>query len=361
MKLELKKWASSGVAQWVIAIVAVFAFFVKLDEIYSIFSKIKLFVLAIVVGTIILVVILVLRKKISPKTLKKSAGFTGMVLLKTAAAMIVTLAASFFYSDNLSVVFGKVLDSEGAVIAREVEKCVLEGGREDHEKVMITLVDSETVRNKVYTDALKQAKTKKGYIDFICGRYHASFNWIEVPFTLSEDKIGSEKKLLLTLTVTEDERRIAGGGEKVLLLLAELKLHLPDNQIRQILKEIDSEKSILLTEDERKAVEECFYKHKEKEDLYSLMYLVLSDPNVITKLERKEAYDVEYYELRKFGKGGRIEEDEKIVELSDSPVVIKKTSRHLSPYDKIGIIGCYIDRLRFQHQVKEPASKVGVL
>ncbi|MHC4680078.1 MAG: hypothetical protein ACYTEK_15425 [Planctomycetota bacterium] len=70
---------------------------------------------------------------------------------------------------------------------------------------------------------------------------------------------------------------------------------------------------------------------------------------MITELKRKEAYDVEYYELWEYRKSDRIAEDEKIVKLLDYPVVIKKTVRHLTPYDKLGIIGCYIDELRFQH------------
>lgn len=50
---------------------------------------------------------------------------------------------------------------------------------------------------------------------------------------------------------------------------------------------IVGKEKILLTEDEISVIEEYFNKHK-GQDLYSLMYLVLNDANMITKLKEKE-------------------------------------------------------------------------
>lgn len=56
---------------------------------------------------------------------------------------------------------------------------------------------------------------------------------------------------------------------------------------------------------------------------------------------------MEYYEPdRMFRNGDYIAEDEKIVNFLPFPVVARKTICHLTPYDKIGIIGGYIRRER---------------
>ena len=351
---EFKRYPIATGCVVVSALCAVLTSFLKPEMRYSIFAWCVVAIVVIIVLAVIRAVI----RKIYPQVSMKTLKLIIKLIITPVGIVIVTLAMSFLYTDNLSAALGKVLKEEGTIIAKATEQCILECIREDDEKVIITLVDSEAVRKVVYRDALDQAEDKR-YIQFIDGRYQTPTNWIEVPYTLTEDKIGSEEKLRLTLT--EDERKLFGGGEKVPLLLAELRQLLPYDQIRQILKEIDTEKSVLITEGERKVIEECFNKHKEKDDLYSLMYLVLSDANVITELKRKEVYDVGYYELREYRKGDRITGDEKIVKLLDSPILIKKTVRHLTPYDKLGIIGCYIDELRFQHQGKEPASKITTL
>lgn len=354
MNWDPKKWGT--VPAWVTATVGVLTLFLLIPE--ERYSRIEWSAVA-TVGTIVFVVIMIFSKKIYPmiekrhpkikegypRILAKGAGFIFSILTKTVVVGAFLLAMSFLYTDYLPAALGKVLKSEGVIIAKETEQCILEGGREDHEKVIITLVDSEAIWNVVYRDALYQAGDK-GYIQFIDGRYQTASNWVGVPFTLPEDRNSSEKRLILTLT--EDERRVIGGGEKIRLRLTEVITLLPEDQRRQILKEIDSLQRVLLTEEERKIIEECFNKDKGQE-LYSLMYLVLSDAKMTKVNKRKEVYDVEYYELQKLKKGDRIAEDERIVELSDSLLVIKEANRHLTPYDKIGIMGCYIDELRFQH------------
>lgn len=341
MNWDPKRWGS--VASWLIAIATVVTLFIQLDERDSRIN----WSVVLIVGGAVLGIGWILKGKIYPKItskvpviLAKCAGFIFKLLYKTAAVGIVALAISFFYTDHLPVALGKVLKEEGTIIAKATEQCILECVRENNEKVIITLVDSEEVRNLIYRDSLDQAKNN-GYIEFIDRCYRTSNNWVEVPFTLTEDKIPGVKKLVLIL---KDERKVNGNGEKVSLLFDKVNKYLSDDQRSLLRKEIGYN-SIFLTEDERRVINNCFEKY-EGQDLYGLMYSVLNDPNMIEELRRRKAYDVEYYTLQSLRKDGRIKEDEKIVNLSNSRVVIKKTTKHLTPYDKIGIIGCYIDELR---------------
>lgn len=356
-----------SIPEWVIAIVAVLTLFRKL----KIYSRLD-WVGAAIVGGILLVIILILKTEIYPQiasrvprikqivskvpeNLAKAAGFIFSLFTKIVVVGIVSLGTSFVYTDYLSSALGKVIYRKGSQIAEKAENCIRECVRENDEKIILTLVDSEEVHNKICRDALEQAK-RKTYIDFIDGRYQTRRDWIMLRCTLTGVNAGSGERLLLTLTeLTEEERRIIGDAEEVLVLVAEVLQHLQRaeggrilEERRRLLNELESGKSILLTEGEREAITDCFNKHEEKDDLYSLMYSVLSDPKVITELKREEAYDVKYYELRERRKGDRLKEGEEIVRLFDSPVVIKKAVRHFTPYDKLGIIGCYIDELRFQ-------------
>lgn len=335
MKWDSKNWGTAP--EWVIAIAAVLTLFLK-------YSSTELAAWAIV-GFIVLGIIWISKGKIYkialkmrvPKISIKWLGFTLRTSTLSLVLGIVALAISFFYTDHLPVALGKVLKEEGTIIAKATEQCILECVRENNEKVIITLVDSEEVRNVIYRDALDQAQAKdKGYIEFIDGRYRTSYNWVEIPFTLIDDITPGEKKLVLRL---KDER-----GEKVSLRSNKVQAYLSDEQ-KILLREEIGNNSILLTEDERNVIKDCLKKYK-VQDLYSLMYSVLNDPNMLKELRRKKAYDVEYYEFRLPEKDKPIAKGEKKVKLSNSDIIIKKTTEHLTPYEKISIIGCYIDELR---------------
>ena len=342
MKWDDKKYGT--LSAMIVALVGVLTFLLTLVKTYP---MILWFLVAIVLIIGLVLVGILAKNKIQRIPLFQGIkNFILKLLLTSVGTGIVSLTILILYIlyvDFLPTALCEVIKSEGATLAKYTKTCVLEGTRENDEKVILTLVDSEALCKRSYKDALNQAK-KKGYIDFIRGRYQTSNDWIMLLCTL--DKVGSEERL--RPIVTDNDRKMFGRGEKVPLLLAEVNQLLPDNHMRPLLKEIDSVKSVLIAEDEGEVIEKCFNKHKEKDDLYSLLYLVLSDPNVITKLERKGAYDVEYYKLQEYREGVHIVEDEKIVKLLDYVVVIKKTVRHLTPYDKLGIIGCYIDELKFQ-------------
>jgi hypothetical protein len=335
-------WEKHGnLAQCMLAIVAVSTFFLTLVQTHP---MMRWFVLA---GVLIIVIVPagILAKKIKkmPAFLIEIMKFTVKLLLTSVATGIVSLTIAILYRDYVPTALCEVVKCEGTKIAQKTENSIMERIREFNEKVILALVESEVVRNRVYGNALDQAKNNN-YIDFIDARYQTRKNWIALLCALTKDKNGIGEKLLLT----EDEKTFFGDGQQVTLLLAEVLQRLAEDERRQILKETPREKSILLTEDERKVIKDCFNKHNEKNDLYTLMHLVLSDATVIKELASKEAYDVEYYELGEYREACPIAADERIVRLSDSTVVIKRTVRHLSPYDKVGIIGCYISELRFQ-------------
>lgn len=336
MSFESKKWGN--VATWVIAIAAVLVFFPE---------NVRIFLAVVAIVGVFIVCVVMIARKILPKSIKqrkfvKSAkgGFIFRLLTQIMVAGIFVSTISFLFSDNIPVVLGEVIKKQGTKIAKKTEECILECIRENNEKVMITLADSEEVRNVIYRDALFQAQDKnKGgyiYIDSNDKRYRTSNNWIEIPFTLIDDITPGEKKLVLRL---KDER-----GEKVSLRSNKVQAYLSDEQ-KILLSEKIGNNSILLTEDERNIIKDCLKKYK-GQDLYSLMYSVLNDPNMLKELRRKKAYDVEYYEFRLPGKDKPIAKGEKKVKLSNSYIIIEKTTKHLTPYEKISIIGCYIDELR---------------
>lgn len=251
--------------------------------------------------------------------------------------MIICVVSIIYAVDRILLLpsLNKVIEVKGTEIAKKTENRILEGAKECNEKVTLTLEDSETVRNRIYNDALDQAKAK-GYIDFIHGRYLTPTNWISLTCIITEDEI-----------TVSDEERIS-----ISLLYSEVLQLLTENKIIKFFTEIDHEKSIFLSENERKIIQDCINKQKENTDLYNLMYMVLNDPNVIKELEKTEAYNIEYYKIREYNKGEHIAEDEKIVTLSGSVVVIKKTICHLSCYDKIGVVGSYIANLIFIKHTK---------
>ena len=339
--LNYEKWGS--VATWVRAVVALLDFFLRNLSIVAVgvaivgagmtsIPRSTRIILAMVAIVIVVIGCLAMMWKREPVF-----GTFG----KTIVFGMVALAMSFLYTNHIPVVLCQVLKDEGNIIARKTEKCILEGVREGDEKVVITLIESEKGRETVYAKALSQAQDK-GYIEFIDGRYRTANNWIEVPFAFTEDKTPSEKKLVLM--PAEGERNLIADWRKVPLPLKQANAFLSDGQRRRLIRDIGCY-SVLLTEGERKVLRDVFGNYEEQ-DLYDLMHSVLNDANMVTELGKKQVYDADYYELRILREDDPVAEDEEIVRLSRSPVVLRKTTQHLTPYDKIGIIGGFIDELR---------------
>ncbi len=211
-------------------------------------------------------------------------------LLTRVMVVAITIGITALFLDNLlPVIFGEIVKKEFSIIGQEIKKDILQDIREANEKAIVTLADSEVLHKVVYSDALEQANDK-GYITLVSGFYMTSYNW------------------------RDQERR-------------------------------------LLTMSERRLIEECFMKHGER-DPYRLMHLVLSDDKMITELTRKEAYNVEIYlpsRVLNRSKGNMLfpKAYDKIEPIGKYLVALKKHTIHLSPYDKIGIIGGYIGELRY--------------
>ncbi|MHC4752072.1 MAG: hypothetical protein ACYTFW_19645, partial [Planctomycetota bacterium] len=221
--------------------------------------------------------------------LKKIArGVIVSGLLTRIMVVAITVGITALFLDNLlPVILSEVVKMEVGIIGQEIRKDVLKDIREANEKMLVTLSDSEALRKVVYIDALEQANDK-GYITLISEFYMTSYNW------------------------QDEERR-------------------------------------LLTMSERGIIEESLAKHSER-DLYRLMHLVLSDDRMISELKKKEAYDVEIYLPSRVLNCSKENEFfsktfDKVETTGKYLVAYKKNTIHLTPFDKIGIIGGYISEL----------------
>lgn len=209
-------------------------------------------------------------------------------LLVTAVFVMFAIGIMLLIQNKLPAILGKVVREEWDIIALEIEAAILKGIREGNEKVVATLADSQAVCKLVYREALERTCAGKcAYIDRSKGRYFFPENWKE------------------------------------------------------------DGKPALLTADEEGIIQDCVATHENKEDLCELIYLVLNDERMITELARPGAYDVEYYEVdRVQDDNTTIAVDEKAKVIGPVPVVTRKTQRHITPYEKIAIIGAYIDEKR---------------
>jgi len=217
-----------------------------------------------------------------------------ITVVSTVTLALVAILLLFTGNLPTTALIRRIIRYENARIARESEKRIQRSVQESAEKIIQQIVgfreSPEEVRNQVYKDALKQAE-EKGYIF----------------------KIKPEEQYYLTSHNWREEDR-----------------------------------AVLLTENEISIIQAFVKKHSEK-DLFSLMDSVLSDDKMNAERERKEAYDVEYYKPnRMLGNNILIEPDEKIETDRDVQYVTKKTILHLTPYDKIGIIGGYIGQIKLE-------------
>ncbi len=256
---EKTKTSINTVAAIVIAACALLTLILQLMASYSI--------ILLCLGVFALCAILAVTPRIAKRCLKvdleKKPVLTGVVkwtvrLLFNVAVSGMAIGIISLCTSRLSDILCEVIEKKYKIIALETKNDVLKKSREDHEVVIASLVDSVTARKVVYSNALDQARDN-GYVYFISERYLTSEAWRD------KDK-----------------------GTK------------------------------LLTSEEKGIVEKCFGEHK-GEDLYSLMYAVLSDDKMIVALQEKQAYDV--------------------------PIDSKGRTRQLSAYDKIGVIGGYIGEL----------------
>ncbi len=221
---------------------------------------------------------------------KISRGLIASGLINKVMVVAITIGITALFLDNLiPVIISEVIKKEFGIIGQEIKKDILQDIREANEKVVATLADSEVLRKVVYSDALEQAN-EKGYITLISEFYMTSYNWLD------------------------EERR-------------------------------------LLTMSERRIIEECLLKHGEQ-DLYRLMYFVLTDDKMISELTSNKVYDVEIYlpsRLLNRSKENILfpKSYDKIEPIGKYLVAYKKHNIHLTPYDKIGIIGGYIGELRY--------------
>jgi len=217
------------VAQWVLAGVAVATFLdvKKYIEFGTITTWIATVATGIVIGFILIVIDKVIerinvrvpgpdRKTFGKESLSKWAS----ALTKIAIAMgaMVLLYKLLLVTTHIS----EFVNNETRKIAQRTREGIFNDAREDHEKVITTLGDSEAVREVIYRNALDQAE-KKGYIFSVAGQYSTNYLWRE--------------------------------GNR------------------------------LLTERQRKSIEKCFSTKPPEEDLYSLMYAALSNEDVIKALE----------------------------------------------------------------------------
>jgi NADH:ubiquinone oxidoreductase subunit K len=234
-----------NVAQWAAVVVAVLGLFGFREYLQR--GSITRWIIPLpIVAAIGLILILIWRY------LAKNAGrivSTLSAVVVIATSTTVAIALLLYKLPTTTTRISEVVKKEGYIIAQKTKEDIFKDVREDHEKIITTLADSEAVRKVVYIDALDQAK-KRGYI-FL-----------------------NERQYLTAYDRRENNR--------------------------------------LLTERQRKAIEECFTKHIE-EDLYSLMFSVLSDKEVIEALK------------------------------------CEATFVHLTPYEVVGVVGGYLSELRLEH------------
>lgn len=257
--IRVKKYSITPekIARWVAILAAVAVVAMVIGIIKSSITTVSAAVVAVCA-----ILTLITIKKYSTTPEKGAAGVA--TLLTTVAVVAMAIGIMALFLNNLPVILGEVVKKECDIIAQKTKADIFKDARENHEKVITTLVDSEAVRKMVYRDAMDQAD-KEGYIFLIKGHYLTAYDW--------------------------------------------------------------REKNRLLTEKQRRVIERCFFtKHLEEKDLYTLMYLVLSDEEVIEALK------------------------------------CKATFVHLTPYDIIGIVGGYLGELiQEMEQTKKPGSKISAL
>jgi hypothetical protein len=233
-------------------------------------------------------------------------GFIGLLA-------IVVLAGSLWTKKLMSPAIATIVMEKGNELACKTEDCIVHHIRENSEKATVALAETVTTRTRVYKDALRQAEDNN-YIVFVRGYYESGPCW----------------RGLYTLG-------LKANGQKDTILL---KLNAEDGMTRE------GTQMILLTEKERGLVEDFISKNK-TQDLFQLLCLMLDDASMMAELNRRSGFQIEYYErIRNSPSNEPPQGDEVIVSPFGSDFVATRKVCDLSLYDKIGIIGAYIDEIR---------------
>jgi hypothetical protein len=218
------KWGN--IAQWVSAGVALSTLLGinRYLESGKVIEWISTIVTGVVIGVIAGLILMAIKRLLGKNSHTNNAKW---IATRPAVTVIVaTVAVTLLLLPSITTRISEFVKKESYIIAQETRKDIFKDAREDHEKGITTLVDSEAVRKVVYRDALDQA-AKKGYIFFLIkeGRHVTAYD------------------------------------------------HRDQNR--------------LLTEKQRNAVEDCFFTEPplEEKDSYSSMCRVLSDEKVIEALK----------------------------------------------------------------------------
>lgn len=212
--------------------------------------------------------------------------------LVTVVLVMLVIGIMLLLLNKLPFILAEVVKEEGDIIALMTEAAICKDIQVNNEKIFATLADSQVVCKRVYQEALERTKTGRwAYVDKTDERYFLPENWKE-----------------------KDE-------------------------------------PVLLTARERGIIQDYLDSttHESKEDLCALIYFVLNDDKMITELAQPGAYNVKYYDvIRLHDNKTPLAAGEQIKMFENIPVVTRETYQRITPFEKIAIIGAYIDEKRHE-------------